>query len=278
VDRPRGSGVASGQALALVLLALAGVLLGGCGSSRPLQPSASTTAASLNRQADTLLAKYGLHPSGSARSVPVTFGKAGSLPFVLYATASKSTGLDLSGYAGKRVWLLMVPFKERSQVSEANVRAYFVVDHDTVVGAYMVLDGYAPGVESLAERSDFAPPSLSPEHPVFEAVKSIEIVGPWTGTDWRRSVVLSDPAEVEKTLSLLAASVGQRGTRYGVRGDEEYMLLINYRDGVVVRASLTTKRRSGATFLTFDPGAFFVWHYLPPAQLKAHVKSVLGVK
>ena len=51
--------------------------------------------------------------------------------------------------------LLKVPLKERSKAG-GRVEAYFVVDHDRIVGAYMALEGYVPGIVSLAERDMFS--------------------------------------------------------------------------------------------------------------------------
>ena len=57
------------------------------------------------------------------------------------------------GHSGVPVRLLIVPLRERSR-ENTGVRAYFVVDGETVVGAYLVLDGAAPGIVSLADKSE----------------------------------------------------------------------------------------------------------------------------
>jgi hypothetical protein len=96
------------------------------------------------------MTKYGLHPSGAGQWKDVTLAKP---PFPLYQAASKSVGLDLMGHSGVPVRLLIVPLRERSR-ENTGVRAYFVVDGETVVGAYLVLDGAAPGIVSLADKSE----------------------------------------------------------------------------------------------------------------------------
>ena len=111
----------------------------------------------------------------------------------------------------------------------------------------MTLDGYVPGVVSLAERDMFAPAKLSPEKLAFDDVSSIEVMGPWADGDWKKHAKMSNPAGVERILTLLESSVGRRGMRHGVEGDEEYMILITYQDGAIIRANLTTKHGSGAT-------------------------------
>ena len=143
----------------------------------------------------------------------------------------------------------------------------------------MVEDGDVPGVVPFTERDEFAPPDLSPQHLAFDGVKSVEIVGPWADPNgWKNDKSVSSPTAVKTLLTLLAASVTRKGARFGVDGDEEYMILLTYNSGAVVRARLTTKRGTGETFLTFDPDAFSNWNYLPPAGLKTYVKFVLGVR
>ena len=169
---------------------------------------------------------------------------------------------------------LEFPLKERTQAGNGGVRAVFVVDNGRVVGAFMVLDGYTPGVVSLTYRRDFAPPGLSPEHLVFEDVKSVEIMGPWHNGSWGKRAVLRDPLQVRRFLAMLTASTARKGARWGTMGDEDFMISINYRGGIVVLVDMVTKRTSGMT--TFFCHAFPNWHYLPPTRLKAYVKSVLG--
>ncbi len=226
--------------------------------------------------------------------------------FPIFAQASKSIGLDLKSYAGKQLRLLSVPLQGRSQAwdgrgrgmgalelfpsaldqgssrgqesdwREGGIRAWFAVDDGRVVGAYLTLAGYAPGVVSLADHSEFMPASLSPERLDFASLESVEIIGPWTGSDWRSRAMLTDAAEVRRVLSFLQASSHRSGERFGVQGDEEYMIVLTYPGGEEVRARLVTKRVGGPTFLTFDPGSFSRSYYVPPAELKALVKSVLG--
>lgn len=45
--------------------------------------------------------------------------------------------------------------------------------------AYVILDGYVPGVESLNDRSSFMPKSLTANDLEFKGVKKVEIKGPW---------------------------------------------------------------------------------------------------
>ena len=277
MDSQRRIRTAPTRVVVLCLCVLGGVLFSGCATRVDL--AASPSPRSVAQQTAALLAKYGLHPSDSGSLTKVSLGDAGTLPFTLDAVASLAIGLDMTTYAGKQVGLLKVPLKERSQAIPGNIEAFFVVSGAEVVGAYMVEDGYVPGVVPLTERDEFAPPGLSPQHLTFDGVKSVEIVGPWADPNgWKNDKSVSSPTAVKTLLALLAASVTKQGERFGVDGDEEYMILLTYDSGAVVRARLTTKRGTGETFLTFDPDAFGNWYYMPPTGLKTYVKSLLGVR
>jgi hypothetical protein len=254
-------------------MALAAVTLSACASGVDLK-APSGSAGPLQRQVQALLSRYDLHAAGSGETKRVSFPAPGEEPFVLYARASASIGLDLRGCAGKSVDLLAVPLAQRSQGGA--IHAYFVIDGAKVVGAYLVLDEYVPGIVSLSDKREFLPAGLTAEHLTFDGVKSIEITGPWNGDGWGNHATYRTADDVTRLTSLLTASTAERGERSGVEGDEEYMLLMHYADGAVIRVRLVTKRGTRDTFVTFDTDPLWEWHYLPPASLKVEVKSALA--
>jgi hypothetical protein len=288
--------------LALAGLIVVGVLLSGCASHGAAPKPSASPASPAIRQADELLDRYGLTPSGAWTW---EHAKLEPEPFNFIRSASKSIGLDLRGYAGKQVVLLKVllqghsqawngreapsPAPSPAQTTQADqqaeslrdrmgdINAWFVVDGDKVVGAYLVLVGYAPGIVSLKDRYEFMPADLAPQHLEFKGLKRVEVIGPWARGDWQESKRLSD-GQTARLLSLIAASRLQQGERLGGPGDEEYAIIFTYNDGARVMAELMTKRKSGATFLSFDPGPFARYHYLPPDDFKPFVKSLLGVE
>jgi hypothetical protein len=129
---------------------------------------------------------------------------------------------------------------------------------------------------SLADRSQFLPAGLTPEHLTFDGVKSLEVTGPWNGNGWSRRVTYRDSSDVARVTGLLVEAMAQKGERYGVEGDEEYMLVLHYFDGAVVRVRLVTKRGTGDTFVTYDTDPLWNWHYLPPDSLELEVKAALS--
>lgn len=283
-----------------VLILAGGATFCGCASRTGVPRPSSSPVNPAIREANELLDRYGLTPSGDWTWKQ---GKLQRQPFTFIRPASKSIGLDLRGYAGKEVVLLKVllqghsqawngreaPTPSPAQTTQADwqaeslrdrmgdINAWFVVDRDHLVGGYLELVGYAPGIVSLKDRYEFMPADLTPQHLEFKGLKRVEVIGPWARGDWQESKRLSD-RQTARLLSLIAASRLEKGERLGGPGDEEYATIFTYNDGAVVTARLTTMRTSGATFLTFDPGPFARYHYLPPDRFKPFVKSLLGVE
>jgi len=260
---------------------LSSALLSGCNaavSATPGESSATPTQTSessgtVDAQIARLMSKYALTAAGPAQVSDLQMPSADSLPMTLYIEGSKGIGLDPTPWAGRKVKVHSIPLKQKTL--DGGATAYFLVGDNSIVGAYVNLDGYSPGVVSMDEKSFFAPPKLAPTKLDFTEVEKVKVIGPWNGKDWEReSTLTAKPAR--DLLDLVADSRGSKGERYGVEGDEEYMLVITYSSGSEVRARLTTKRDGTPTFLTFDAGAFEDWFYTPPAALKPLVKSLLG--
>lgn len=126
-----------------------------------------------------MLAQYRLHPAAQPTTNKFKLpADSGDLQMVLIHSASQKIGLDIQDYRGQEVKLLKYPLQERSQSGEGKTYAYFLADNHRIIGAYLALDGYTPGIVSLDDRSYFTPDRLKPEKLVFEGVDSIELYGP----------------------------------------------------------------------------------------------------
>lgn len=263
-------------------VALSSMLLCGCSSTAVPDAPANTPAASpqatessgtVDAQITRLLDKYSLTASGPAEVSELQMPSIGTQPMTLYVEGSKGIGLDPTSWAGRMVTVHAVPLKQKTL--DGGATAYFLVGDGSIVGAYVVLEGYVPGVISMNERNFFAPPNFTPTNLDFTGVESVKVIGPWNGQDWERESIVTAQAASD-LLDMVADSNGSKGDRYGMEGDEEYMFIITYTSGSEVRARLTTKRDGTPTFLTFDAGPFAEWYYTPPSELKPLVKSLLG--
>lgn len=236
-------------------------------------PQTQESSGSVDAQVARLLDKYGLTASGPAKVHDLQMPAIGSLPLTLYVEGSKGIGLDPTPWAGRKVKVHAVPLKQKTL--DGGVTAYFLVGDGSIVGAYLGLEGYTPGVVSMDDKSYFAPPKFTPSNLDFTGVERVRVVGPWNGSDWERESTVATQAASD-LLGMVANSRRSKGERSGQEGDEEYMLVITYASGAEVRARLTTKRDGTPTFLTFDAGPFSGWYYTPPSELKPLVKSLLG--
>jgi hypothetical protein len=224
------------------------------------------------------MVRYSLHPVGPPHRFEEQLGGPGGQDFVIIGGASKAIGLDITRYAGKKLQWLSYLLAERSQAREGTTHAFFLVDGQDVVGAFLSLaPEYIPGPVPLYDRSEFMPPGLAPDRLVFENVRAVDVVGPRSGPEKkRRLVTLRDAASVEQFLGLLAASKPRRGDRFSYGGDEEYLLTIRYRTPQNIRVALSTPPGRGAGFVVFHVGPFWDWYYIPPAELRAYLDTVLA--
>lgn len=115
-----------------------------------------------DKNARYLLAKYKLHPAGAPKVIK--FNKKWRNDrlfehfFKLKVDASKDIGLDPSKYRTQDLDIITFSLEERSQFKKKNPSAHFMFDSDgTIRGAYLFLEGYAPGIVSLKDRSYFLP-------------------------------------------------------------------------------------------------------------------------
>jgi hypothetical protein len=223
----------------------------------------------LSGQAENLLSKYNLHIKGVAEEH--TFKLEGY--FELLNEASQKIGFDLSGYKGKEVKALVYTLKETSQNNDGLVKAYVLLDR-AIIGAYLILDGYVPGVVSLNDRSSFMPKYLTANNLEFKGVKKVEIKGPWEQSQWIHEVTLSNSNELDSFLNLVSKSIPvQQNKGYSLPTSvEKYIIILYFEDGQVVRGRLYLGREF--TKLTLDP--FPNWSYDTSNELRTFVERSLG--
>ncbi|MEW6172757.1 MAG: DUF4830 domain-containing protein [Bacillota bacterium] len=229
-----------------------------------------------NSQADEhgrkLLAQYRLHPAGAPEAEKI---KLEERYFEIYNSASKDIGLDLQKYKGKEVKALSYVLRERSQFrnQDGEITAHVLFFKGDLIGAYLILKGYCPGVSSLKDRTFFAPSNkLKPTNLRLKGVNKIDLFGPWVSDKWKNKATLETPSEIYEFISLVNQSVSRREEFTPVIGDEEYLIKFYYTDGPVVYGRLAVKATKTRFTLDMFPG----WSYDPPEELKPYVKEKLG--
>jgi hypothetical protein len=262
----------------MVMVIAALVMLSGCTqshlSARPQPHSVAPPA--IDSQIDPLLKKYGLHRA--APTVESTRTEVlSSMEFDIYAEVSKAVGFDLTPFRQRPLGWASVKLRETSNGTPDNPSAvaYFPVDRGKVVGAVLFAPGYIPGAGALSDHYMFAVQGMVPTHLVFDGVRQVDVVGPWNGHDWAHRATL-DSTGIARVLAMLRSSELRAGDESGVLGDEEYMLVLRYDDGITARVSIVTKRKTGKTFVSYELASFHRTYFVPPASLKPFVKSVLA--
>lgn len=243
--------------------------LSGCTKDIGTGLKADSDLTSLSDQAENLLSKYNLHPKDVAKEQ--TFKLDGD--FEPLNEVSKDIGFDLSGYKGKEVKALIYNLKETSQDNNGPVKAYVLFDRG-IIGGYVILDGYVPGVVSLKDRSVFMPNSLAASNLEFKGVKKVEIGGPWEQGQWKHQITLSNSNGLDSFLDLVSKSIPvQENKRYTpLESVAEYIIIFYFEDGQIVRGRLYLG--GGFTELTLDP--FTNWTYDSSNELRTFVERSLG--
>ncbi|MDQ7095439.1 cell wall-binding repeat-containing protein [Desulfosporosinus sp. PR] len=230
---------------------------------------ADSDVTTLSGQAEELLSKYDLHPKDVAKEQ--AFKLEGNVD--LLNDASLKIGFDLSEYKGKEVKALVYTLKETSQYNGGLVKAYVLFDR-AVIGAYLILDGYTPGVASLNDRSYFMPISLIANDLEFKGVKKVEIEGPWEQNQWVHQLTLSSSNDLDSFLNLVSKSIPVQQNKGYTSPDsvKKYIIILYFEDGPVVRGRLYL----GVDFtkLTLDP--FSNWSYDTSNELRTFVEQSLG--
>jgi hypothetical protein len=198
----------------------------------------------------------------------------GSAPFARYWIHNGFVTIDqekMSKSLGN-FFIVRDLLQERSQSGEGKTYAYFLADNHRIIGAYLALDDYTPGIVSLDDRSYFTPDRLKPEKLVFEGVDSIELYGPWENNDWKNKATITDTKQVNSILSLLSQSTPINKDFPPHIDYEEYLLVIHYSDGPKVYARLISTTKTTKATLDHFPD----WSYDPPQELKAVIKELLS--
>lgn len=227
----------------------------------------------VDQNARKMLAQYRLHPAAQPTTDKLKLpADSDALEMVIINSASQKIGLDIQDYRGQEVKLSKYLLKERSQSEEGKTYAYFLSDNRRIIGAYLALDGYNPGIVSLDDRSFFTPDILKPEKLVFDGVNRIKLYGPWENNDWKNKATITDPEQINSILSLLSKSVPINKDFPPHIDYEEYLLVIYYSDGPKVYARLIST--TNTTKVTLDH--FPDWSYNPPEELKPVIKEMLA--
>ncbi|HEY3374044.1 MAG TPA: hypothetical protein VGK02_03160 [Candidatus Aquicultor sp.] len=280
---------AAGQLI--VYLLVIGLMLVGCTNHTATKPTNKgvlskqveavdpKVISAADKNAKAMLEKYRLHPVQRVR----IFGPKETQRLLydnkwtpeLFSTASKHIGLDLNKGREKNVVILSYRLKEQCQSHERTVTASFVLDNNgSLIGAFMSLSGYMPGVVGLDERYALLPEGLSRDKLSFEGLSKIEIAG-WRAAEkgWEDSATVSNPEDIEHITSLIEQSIGHRGT-YDVAGmgEEEYRMLLYYKDGPIIDIWLAPKNNRDQMGID----AFDRWHYYPPKELRTEIKRLLS--
>lgn len=243
--------------------------LSGCTKGNRAGLKADSDFATLSGQAENLLSKYGLQTKGVAKKQ--TFKLEGN--FELLNEASQKIGFDLSRYKAKEVEALVYIVKQTSQDNGGQVKAYVLLDR-AIIGAYVILDGYVPGVVSLKDRSYFMPKSLTSNALDFKGVKKVEIAGPWEQNQWKHHLMLLDKNDVDSFLDMASKSIPVQLNKEFTPPTSvaKYIITLYFEDGPVVRGRLYLGK--GFTKLTFDP--FPNWSYDTSNELRMFVEQSLG--
>jgi len=159
--------------------------------------------------------------------------------FNLEVDASKAIDLDLEQYKYSEVKKVSYALKEKSQYNfNGNIDAHLLYnDKSELIGAFLAYEGYTPSIVSLNDKTNIRPEKFDPVTFKFENVESIEILEPSKSNNsvWgeKRTISSSDSG---KFLSVLETSKPHNEAFRGKRSTEnEYMICINYKDGVELR-------------------------------------------
>lgn len=218
-------------------------------------------------QAMSLLKRYNLTLSNQEPNIRKT--KLSKYSIQEFNTASKEIGLDLANYQNEEVDVLSYPLKNQAQGETGKISANFLFKDNKIIGAFLTLHDYIPGVSSFMDRSNFMPKKLNANDLTFENVEYIEIFGSSKTEIWGKRAIIKNSNQFKELNSILRKNIRKKGNVLYVKGDETYMLVFHYKDGPLVRYRLFTKSQTSETFLTADP--YLKFHYIPPAELKSYI-------
>ena len=222
----------------------------------PSETISSSLINELHKRALILLAKYGFIPINAdpfyrepKLNFPLPIERTfvldtvdsnpqdqNKLGFILLQNASGKIGLNLAPYIGKRL-LRLNYFLQDSTQANTSITAHILFNDTNLAGAYLVLDGSAPGIVALNDRSQFKPKNFV--FPVFkpDLLDTVAIVGPWdksdNGCSWIYRVNFLSKEEVAYFAGIL--STGRKvndDLKCWEKGPgDEYAAVINFKTG-----------------------------------------------
>jgi|WetSurMetagenome_2_1015567.scaffolds.fasta_scaffold410881_1 hypothetical protein len=225
----------------------------------PSETISSSMINELHKRALILLAKYGFTPINAdpfyrepklnfplpiertfvldtVDSNPQESGTHNKLGFILLQDASGKIGLNLAPYIGKRLLRLNYLLQDSTQAN-TSITAHILFNDTNLVGAHLVLDGSAPGIVALNDRSQFKPKNFV--YPIFKSdlLDTVSIMGPWdksdNGCSWINRVNFLSKEEVAYFANILSTGrkVNDDLKCWGKGPGEQYAAVIIFKTG-----------------------------------------------
>lgn len=219
------------------------------------------------KAAEALLRQHNYKIASQESSREVWLDRKWSAPVL---EASKELGFPLEAYLNQMVRADIYKLSVKSQFRQSgDVYAIILRNSDQIIGAYISLNGYVPGVVSLINRSQLHPETLKPHEPEFRGVTRVEMLGPWrreAEDHWtnRREYIGAAATDV---LNAINRPRTFRGEMPVLKGGNEYLLVLQYEDGPVVRIryykDLDRYTIDGYEGLLYQPSSAFTASFCP---------------
>ncbi|AFS79721.1 S-layer-like domain-containing protein [Gottschalkia acidurici 9a] len=145
---------------------------------------------------------------------------------------SKDIGLNLEKYKGKEIFLIGYELKGKSKntnISRNGIIAYIYYNEDAeIIGAYLVYEGYAPGIVSLNDKRYLRPESFEPSKLEFTRINKVEIIDT---SDYSRREITGK--ELDDFLKLFKDTKSYKGN-LSIRGSSDFAICFYYEDETTV--------------------------------------------
>lgn len=251
-----------------VVLALAvTAVLAGCSA-------ADEVPESIAADARWILAEHDLQPDGdfSAGSIELADGDQSS---ALVIEAAGEGGWDLSRYTGEQLKTARVKLAERSQSAAGDVFAVAIYRDDEILGAYLELAGYVPGLVGVDDRYAFLPAGASPSDLVSTRITTVTVAGPWTGESWGTSSTMTARGDIDAFVSGLERSSEHSADRKTDVSGGEWAFTLHYDDGAQLVGRI--RGSSAEAWLEYDAEALGRAAYVPDRDVMNEVIHRLTV-
>ena len=182
----------------------------------------------IEEKAEEILKKYGYSVHIKVYNQKLKLKDNNRLVF----EASKDIGLNLEKYKGKEIFLIGYELKEKSNntnISRNGIIAYIYYNEDAeIIGAYLVYEGYAPGIVSLSDKKYLRPKSFEPSKLEFIGVNKVEIIDK---SDYSRREIMGK--ELDDFLKLFKDIKSYKG-KLSIRGHSDFAIYFYYEDETTV--------------------------------------------